>query len=72
MSIKIELSEDEYNMLIQMLVNSNPLIQTIAKQANPQIQKANEMKPAEVKAPDAKTPEVVRPVPSFERERDKR
>lgn len=65
MSITFTLSEEEYQMLIQMLVNSNPLIQKIAQQANPQIQAAQAK--TETKTAD------VKPLPStFERERDKR
>lgn len=67
MAITFTLTEEEYQMLIQMLVNSNPIIQKIAQQANPQIQAAQAAKPAEVK-----TPEVVKPAPFGEqRERNR-
>lgn len=66
MTIKFELSEDDYNLLIQMLVNSNPIIQKIAQQAQAQMKQAQEQaKPP----PETKTPEIVKPTPFEQRER---
>lgn len=65
MAITFTLSEEEYNLLIQMLVNSNPIIQKIAQQAQPQIAAAQ--KPAEAPKQEPKPPPT-----SFERERTER
>jgi hypothetical protein len=36
--ITLNLTDEQYNTLVQMLIQSNPLIQVIVQQAGPQIQ----------------------------------
>jgi len=71
MAITLTFTDDEYNTLINMLIQSNPLIQKIAQQAQPQIQAQQNKPPPTTPGEPPKTPEVAKPSdrPSFERER---
>ena len=54
-TITLTLSEEEYNLLLNMLFNANPIIQKIAQQANPQLAAAQQQK-AEPPRPEPPKP----------------